>query len=285
MPVAPDLTISPQPGAEQQRPLRQWRGFAAEHVVLGADRYSFERRGETHYLAVHDLVAKDGEVTIDGFVTKRARDLRRSVVFIPKGRRSHGWMAPEPRRNSFTALYFEPGLVSAELERRYDEDSPEPFLFLKPPALQATLTKLENLLHAPVVDDLLAESVCLVAALEVFAIQADSASVGLSERQLHQVDSYIGDRLGDAILLADLARSCGLSRFHFSRAFKKATGVSPYAYVTQRRIDRAKELLECPNLSIEAIALSVGFPSGSQFRRAFRARVGCTAQDYRKTRR
>jgi AraC family transcriptional regulator len=283
MALSPDLTISVLHDAPA-RPLRQWQGFTAEHVVLGPEPYSFERTGETHYLASHDMVVDDGEVTIDGLEPNRTRDLRHSIAFIPKGRRSFGWMAPKPRRNSFTALYFEPSLVSAELDRRYNDRLPDPFLFLRPPALQMTLAKLENILTGPVVDDLLAESVCLVAALEVFGIQADPSGVGLSERQLGLVDAYVEERLGSEISLSDLARLCGLSRFHFSRAFKKARRLSPYAFVTQRRIERARELLASPELTIDAIGAMVGFPSASQFRRAFRARIGCSAQDYRRMR-
>ncbi len=284
MQVEPDLTLAFQDGPSVARRSRQWRGFTAEHVVLGANPYSFERSGHSHYLALHDMIVDDGEVTIDGVETNRTRDLRRSLAFIPKGRRSYGWMAPRPRHNSFTAVYFEPSLVSEELERRYDDHVPPPFLFLKPPALQMTLAKLENILTAPVVDDLLAESVCLVAALEVFAIHADPKAVGLSERQIGLVEAFVAERLGDDISLTELASVCGLSRFHFSRAFKKAMGLSPYSYVNQCRVERAKVLLGRRDLTVEAIAGMVGFPSSSQFRRAFRARVGCSAQAYRKTR-
>ncbi len=281
MPLTSDLTLSVD-GRALTRPLRQWRGFAAEHVVLGSEPYSFERQGETHYLALHDLAVDDGEVVIDGMATDRTRNMRESVAFIPRGRRTSGWMTPKHRHNTLTALYFDPGLVSEELERRYDEQTPDPFLFVRPPALQATLAKLEHLLKAPAVDDLLAESVCLVAALEVFAVQADPLGTGLSERQLARVEAYVDARLGEEIALSDLAALCGLSRFHFSRAFKKAAGVPPYAFVMQRRIERAKELLTTTALPIEAIGTLVGFPSASQFRRAFRMRTGGTAQEFRK---
>jgi AraC family transcriptional regulator len=68
------------------------------------------------------------------------------------------------------------------------------------------------------------------------------------------------------------------------RAFKKATGLSPYAYVTAKRIDRAREFLDARELTVEQIATLVGFPTSAQFRRAFRTRVGCSASQYRRTR-
>lgn len=282
--IAHDLTLAFGRGADVPRPLRQWRGFSAEHVVIGAEPYTFTRTGASHYLALHDMRVEDGEVSIDGMTTNHARDWRRSVAFIPKGHAARGWAAPTQRRNAFTALYFDPALISDELERRYTDSTPAPFLFLRPPALQATLARLETLLLAPQVDDMLAESVCLVAALEVFGIQADPVGTGLSERHLTLINAYVREHLATAIGVSDLAQLCGLSRFHFTRAFKKATGSSPYAYVTARRVDRAQEMLGEPGLRIEDIAAAVGFPTSAQFRRAFRARVGCSALEYRRSR-
>ncbi|WP_242183492.1 AraC family transcriptional regulator [Sphingomonas sp. CARO-RG-8B-R24-01] len=283
--VPADLSLAFATGAVVPRSLHQWRGFSAEHVVTGTQPYSFQRSGETQYLALHDMILDDGEIAIDGMATNYTRDWRRSVSFIPKGRSAQGWVTPASRKNAFTALYFEPALISEELERRYTVTNPAPFLFVRPPPLQAALTRLETLLLAPNVDEMLAESVCLVAALEVFGIQSDPVGVGLSERHLKLVDAFVADHLADGISVSDLAVLCGLSRFHFTRAFKTATGTTPYAYVTTKRIDRARELLAESGLGIEHISGRVGFPTSAQFRRAFRARVGCSALEYRRLRR
>lgn len=284
MQIAPDLSLAFDRGADVARPLRQWRGFSAEHVVIGAEPYSFKRVGDSQYLAFHDMIVEDSEVAIDGLAPNHTRDWRRSVAFIPKGHSARGWAAPAARRNSFTALYFEPGLVSDELERRYAVATPGPFLFLRPPPLQAALGRLESVLLTPDVDTMLAETVCLLAALEVFGVQADPTGVGLSQRHLTLVDDFVDAHLGTTIGVSDLAELCGLSRFHFTRAFKKATGSSPYAHVTAKRIDRARDLLGQSELRIETIAGLVGFPTSAQFRRAFRARVGCSALEYRQSR-
>lgn len=280
-PIEPDLALAFKRPVSIARPLRRWRGFAAEHVVVGDEPYAFERAGTSHFLALHDLVIEDGEVTVDGLDTSRRKDVRNTLTFIPEGLAASGWTAPARRRNTFTALYFDPRQVSDELERRYVERPPPPTLFVRNAALEGTLGKIEAILTEPVVDDLLAESLCLLAALEVFAIQADP-EVGLSDRHVATIADYVDAHLAAAISLDDLATLCGLSRFHFARAFKKATGTSPYAYVLGRRIDRALGLLDGGDLGIEEIARLVGFPSSSQFRRAFRLRMGCSAQAYRQ---
>jgi AraC family transcriptional regulator len=284
MQIAHDLSLAFGRGADVARPLRQWRGFSAKHVVIGAESYSFKRVGNSQYLAFHDMIVEDSEVAIDGLAPDRTRDWRRSVAFIPWGHAAHGWAAPARRRNAFTALHFQPGLVSDELERRYAVATPAPLLFLRPPPLQAALGRLESVLLTSHVDTMLAETVCLLAVLEVFGVQADPTGVGLSRRHLRLVDDFVDAHLAATIGVSDLAQLCGLSRFHFTRAFKMATGASPYAHVTATRVDRARELLAQTDLRIEAIAGLVGFPTSAQFRRAFRARVGCSALEYRQSR-
>jgi transcriptional regulator GlxA family with amidase domain len=80
-------------------------------------------------------------------------------------------------------------------------------------------------------------------------------------------------------VLAD--RAC-LSPRHFVRRFKAAFGQSPGAFVQDRRLDEARRRLSAENLSIDAIAASVGFQSADAFRRAFRHRFRITPGRYRR---
>lgn len=282
--VLPDLSlrfVSPPP--ETPVAPRSWRGFRAEHMTVGQQEYSFERSGETHFLALHDMVLDGGALHVEGLGDRWVRDIRRSIAFVPKGVRTSGWMAPAPRPNSFTALYFEPSLVGDELERRYAARNPGPVLFARDPALLGTLDKIEHLLKAPEpVDDLHAESLCLLAALEVFGVRAEQGGTRLTESQVMLVTDYVEAKLSGPIGLDDLASLCGMTRFHFARAFKNAVGVAPYAFVQSRRIDRAAALLTDREIGVEQVGAMVGFPSASQFRRAFRQKFGCSAQEFRR---
>jgi AraC-like DNA-binding protein len=78
-----------------------------------------------------------------------------------------------------------------------------------------------------------------------------------------------------------MANEAGYSRFHFARAFAAAYGETPHAYLTRRRIERAKTLLRSANLSITEICFLVGFASLGSFSSRFRELVGRSPSDYR----
>lgn len=104
---------------------------------------------------------------------------------------------------------------------------------------------------------------------------------GLPQRQLLQVLDYIDAHLSSEISLADLAELVGISQFHFGRLFKQSLGLSPYQYLLQQRVERAKVLLKQSDQSIVAIALECGFNSHSHLGRKFRQLTGITPKAYR----
>ena len=107
---------------------------------------------------------------------------------------------------------------------------------------------------------------------------------GLSSRRLKLVLEYIEDTLGQPIKLRELAALAGISARHFERAFRQSTGSSPHAYVTDRRLHGARDLLISQlELPIEQIALRLGFSSSSHFSSAFRRQTGLTPTEFRKT--
>jgi AraC family transcriptional regulator len=107
---------------------------------------------------------------------------------------------------------------------------------------------------------------------------------GLSSRRLKLVLEYIEDTLGQPIKLRELAALAGISARHFERAFHQSTGSSPHAYVMNRRLNMARELLiHRPELPIDQIAFRSGFSSSSHFSSAFRRETGLTPTECRKT--
>jgi AraC-like DNA-binding protein len=81
--------------------------------------------------------------------------------------------------------------------------------------------------------------------------------------------------------LGVLATHAGYSRFHFARAFAAAYGEPPRAYLTRRRIERAKDLLRAANLTVTEVCLLVGFESLGSFSTRFRRLVGQSPAEYR----
>ena len=106
---------------------------------------------------------------------------------------------------------------------------------------------------------------------------------GLPPRQLRQVLDYIDVYLEQEIKLADLAQLLEISPFHFSRLFKQSLGISPYQYLLQQRVERAKQLLKSTDRLITDIALACGFNSHSHLSKQFRQLTGMTPKAYRSS--
>jgi AraC-like DNA-binding protein len=98
---------------------------------------------------------------------------------------------------------------------------------------------------------------------------------------LRRAHDLIDREFASPIDLDAMAGAAGYSRFHFARAFRSAYGESPRAYLTRRRIERAKALLRSANLTVTEICLAVGFESLGSFGSRFRQLVGETPSAYR----
>ena len=88
--------------------------------------------------------------------------------------------------------------------------------------------------------------------------------------------AYIEDNIGRSISLAELAAIVNVSRFHFTRIFKRSTGITAITYVERCRIQRAQALIAETDLPLAQVALTTGFTDQSHFTRRFHRHVGCT---------
>jgi AraC-like DNA-binding protein len=108
------------------------------------------------------------------------------------------------------------------------------------------------------------------------------ASRGLAAWQVKRVTSYMCENLASSIALDELANLAGVSRFHFCRAFRLATGCTPHGWLTRLRMERARVLLRSRELRIIDVALAVGYESQSAFAAVFRRATGSTPSAYRR---
>jgi len=100
-------------------------------------------------------------------------------------------------------------------------------------------------------------------------------------RHLVRAKDLVDGRYADPLTVDDLARAAGLSRAHFSRAFQRAFGESPHAYLLTRRLERAAALLRNTDRSVAAICMSVGLTSQGSFTTSFKRMYGLTPAAYR----
>ncbi len=99
---------------------------------------------------------------------------------------------------------------------------------------------------------------------------------------VHRAEEYVRENFRDPnISLISVAKHVGLSPAHFSAVFSQALGKPLIAYLTERRIERAKELLMTTPMRLSAIAMDIGYNDPNYFSHVFRKSVGVTPKEYR----
>lgn len=101
------------------------------------------------------------------------------------------------------------------------------------------------------------------------------------ERHLLRAKDLADSRFADALGVDDLAKAAGLSRAHFSRAFRRAFGESPHAYLLTRRLERAAAMLRNTDRGVADICAAVGLTSVGSFTTSFKRMFGKTPTAYR----
>jgi AraC family transcriptional regulator len=105
----------------------------------------------------------------------------------------------------------------------------------------------------------------------------------LDRRRLNRVLEYIEVHLDADIRVGDLAEVACFSLFHFVRAFHLAMGRAPHAYLSERRLDQAKQMLAYSNNSLADISLTCRFSGQANFTKAFTRAMGVSPGRFRKT--
>lgn len=191
-----------------------------------------------------------------------------SLLLLPAG--EVAWLQP-PARTALMLLALRPALVygSDRAPRRLQAciGRPDPVAGGLAQALRAA-TRGPGAAPDPTFTRHLAQA--LAAHLRAHH-SASAERPGLSRLRLDRVLAHLHARLDQPIDLTQAARVAGCSVSHFAHLFKAAMGVSPMRYLRERRMVRARELVETTALSMGEIGLRVGIPEPAQFSQAFRA--------------
>ncbi|MFG1478672.1 AraC family transcriptional regulator [Xanthobacter sp. V4C-4] len=107
-------------------------------------------------------------------------------------------------------------------------------------------------------------------------------SRGLAREDLARAKEMLAASLDGQILIGDIASACGVSRSHFIRGFRAATGVTPYHWLLRQRVARARDLLVQTDLSLADVAVSCGFSDQSHMTRLFTKITGATPGAWRR---
>lgn len=105
---------------------------------------------------------------------------------------------------------------------------------------------------------------------------------GLSPKVLLRAIERLRSDSDADVSLDALASDAGLSRFHFCRAFKESTGLSPHAWLRQHRLEQAMNMLRGSDEPVVSIAAALGYSSQTAFAAAFKKLTGETPSDWRR---
>jgi AraC-like DNA-binding protein len=235
-------------------------GFAIGVIECGAE--SFYYRGENHTAPEGSVVAIDpGEIHTGQAVTRQGWKYRMIYPSADLLARAASEVAGQER-----------GVPSFRLPVMYD-----PVLFEN---LRQTHIILEQSASALERETKLLWT--LVQLVRRYASERPTpVPLGHEHDALARAQQYIHEHYAEDISLETLAQTAHLSPFHLSRMFRERIGLPPHVYLTQFRISRAKDMLNC-GWAIADVAFATGFADQSHFNKAFKRTVGVAPGQYRK---
>ena len=188
---------------------------------------------------------------------------------MPAGEAARGWQI----------IYFDPSLVAREVAEEIVRPA-EIMPVARDPYLAQLVVRLFACLTAPCPDALATEETLLRSLLRAFSrhsvAQPRSPSPPPSvAKAIRRLDAEPESNVS----LAELAALSGVSRFQLLRGFVGTMGITPHAYLVQRRVRLARRLLAGGQTPVEA-AIGAGFADQSHMTRAFVRHVGVTPARY-----
>lgn len=182
----------------------------------------------------------------------------------------------------FLFLLFRPNLILAHWRKFLREAGEVPYL----PADCAPVRLLRMIVvdaeAGRISDPLLASSCVYQFVTELARIQVTTLrNKDNWSENIRSAAEFIEHNYSRMISIEQLSEHVSLSKYHLIRRFSASTGLTPGAYLTRVRTEKAMELLRGTGLSIEAIAVRIGYSSGSYFIKAFRGLTGLTPGEFR----
>lgn len=116
---------------------------------------------------------------------------------------------------------------------------------------------------------------------ELAQLEPQSTATPPKDHRLSRVLELIEDSLDTDLRVKDLAQTVDLDPRSFTRAFKQETTYTPFAYITRRRMEKAKQLLRS-DISVTDVASTVGYSNPAKFAAAFRRWVGSSPSEWRR---
>ncbi|WIV19983.1 AraC family transcriptional regulator [Paenibacillus polygoni] len=182
----------------------------------------------------------------------------------------------------FLFLLFRPNLILPHWRKFLGEAGETPYLPMDCAPVRILQMIVADAAAGRIIDPLIASSCVYQFMTELARLQVTT----LRNRDnwpenVRLAAAFIEANYSQMISIDQLSEYVSLSKYHLIRRFSASTGLTPGAYLTRVRTEKAMELLRGTDLSIEAIAERIGYSSGSYFIKAFRSVAGLTPGEFR----
>jgi AraC family transcriptional regulator len=240
----------------------------------------------------HVIMAYNGSVQRmerrSGQTVAKGTFRRGVVIIIPEGSSSR-WDIPKPV--DVVQLYLPHATLSRvadETVTRTPTDLLERTAYPDPITSRLLLSAAGVLESNRALDALFRHQLTDLLATRLLAAHTSSPTTfqpttsGLSPKVLLRAIERLRSDSDADVSLDALASDAGLSRFHFCRAFKESTGLSPHAWLRQHRLEQAMNMLRNTEASVVSVAAELGYASQTAFAAAFRRLTGEAPSDWRR---
>jgi AraC-like DNA-binding protein len=246
------------------------------------------------FLGLYLNLGKSFEYCGDGLLPATIKKRHYNIAFIPKGRYEvtthkgiHRSLIIAVKRSEFEGFakdfhFLQPLYTS---EKIFKSVRPEHFLI--PPQMEADIMRLltndnKNAFLRNVSTESSAMSIFYDALSQIrFLSMPGQKYLGYKVETIHEVADYLLNNLGQSIKIEDLVERYGITKNRLQKGFKELFDTTVHEYILEKRMNKAKEMLQDPALPIARIAYMIGYKGVQNFTMAFKKRFKQSPSGFR----
>jgi AraC-like DNA-binding protein len=261
----------------QHHPLSQGLYLTAMGYYPNAKGHVMVRNGHPDHILIYCTAGK-GSVTFEGETSYIAAG---DILYLPSGS-NHQYAADDTEPWTIYWLHFDGSLANAfcqhinQANRQYD-------IGVQPRVVRVFdgIAELRHSSHN--LDEFIQGGHQLQALLSYLALLIQQRQpFAVKQLDTENIRALMQENIHGKLDLDTLAKQAKLSKYHFSKKFKKVTGQSPINYFISMKMQRACYLLDCTPRSIKHIASELGYQDTYYFSRLFKNNIGISPNKYRK---